>query len=350
MKMLITRKATSTTLLLVLAVVSLRPCWCLASSGNAPPETLVFKVDCTVRSEPVGCGGASQEEQAALVDFFQRQSTLALLVSAGGARKCTQIPMTPHIQNLWKEACDQYYGADAFDNDDAGQNHKAPVVMATNVDTKFPGFRYATTVLNYCKRLPAAPENDGMPCYEFYLIGEKKELTGSPPVVWLVRKLIGLPPPQPSEKTSGETADFVAPATCAKSRVSITEVQQDHNQGSNKEYAFQMDLEFRTMVQFPKMLLKLLPASKEKVEERGTESVRKLVTKDGHAALSAVCNEWLKLQRSDVSPKADAFDDRNHQPEDAAAAPSTMIRGGGGSGDVFRKWLRPSQPGGGSGQ
>jgi hypothetical protein len=150
------------------------------------------------------------------------------------------------------------------------------VAVATNTDAQFPGFTMVTTVLNGCKRLE---DSNGMPVYEFCLIGDRKRIVGSPPVVWLVRKLTGH-----SKKDESDT--FQLSETKATSTISIV----NHGKSS---CAFQLDLQFKTTVKFPKMLLRLLPASKSKVEERGTQSVTKAILKDAGGAVQAVRDNWV---------------------------------------------------------
>jgi hypothetical protein len=54
-----------------------------------------------------------------------------------------------------------------------------------------------------------------------------------------------------------------------------------------------MDIEFTTTVTFPKLMLKLLPASKETVEERGSKSIHQVVKKDAEDALKAAREAWV---------------------------------------------------------
>ena len=235
-------------------------------------SSLVFHTDCTLRSDPLP--HHHHLDKQALFSFFQQESTRNLLVSGGGRRPCRQVPVTPQIQTLWKKACDAYYGPERLPQPN-------DVAMATETEASFPGFTFQTLVLNGCKLLHNNSNNNkatttSSPCYEFCLIGDCKTLRGSPPIVWLVQKLTGHKPQK----------DFQLSETRAISRVSIVDNQ------------FQIEIQFTTIVHFPKLFLRLLPASKEKVEERGTQSVTRAVMKDAGDALSAVREAWLQQIKS----------------------------------------------------
>lgn len=230
--------------------------------GSDSDSSLVFHTDCTLRSDPLPL--SHHHDKQALFSFFQQESTRNLLVSGGGRRPCRQVPVTPQIETLWKRACDAYYGPERLPQ-------PSDVAMATETETSFPGFTFQTLVLNGCK-LYNSNSKATSPSYEFCLIGDRKTLRGSPPIVWLVQKLTGHTPQN----------DFQLSETRAISRVSIV------------DNMFQIDIQLTTTVHFPKLFLRLLPASKEKVEERGTQSVTKAVVKDAGNALSAVQEAWLQ--------------------------------------------------------
>ena len=242
-----------------------------AKSSSTESSTLTFKGDCTFTSEP--CPVTKRGE---LIHFFNQHETMKLLLSAGGKRPCQTIPITSEIRQLWKQSQSRHKY-----NNDGGD---LLCVMATDTDAQFPGFKLITTVLNGCKR--RYDPRTGLPIYEFCMIGDRKRIVGSPPVVWLVRKLTGL-----SKDDDTTNQKFQLSETRAKSVISMIEQQ---SKSSNSCYAFQLDVEFTTSVKFPKLLLKMLPASKSKVEERGTQSVQKAIMKDASSAVEVVREIWIK--------------------------------------------------------
>jgi hypothetical protein len=261
--------------------------------------SLVFSCDCSLISDPIPSTtgsdpGTDKDNEEALIDFFEQKETMNLFISAGGKRPCRMVPVTKDIQSLWETACDKYYGNDS-------KPCITDAAMATDTELQFPGFKRITTVLNGCKLLRQPSAIDGvdnasdLPVYEFCLIGEKQRITGSPPVVWLVRKLTGQ-----SRKDVAEGPDkdnqFQPSESSAKTRVSLIQ-QQDNSENAPKgRHAFQLDVRFRTTIQFPRLFLKLLPASQQKVEERGSQAVSNVLQRDIDDALQGVLKAWMDHQ------------------------------------------------------
>ena len=50
------------------------------------------------------------------------------------------------------------------------------------------------------------------------------------------------------------------------------------------------------VVYIPQFLLRILPAPQSKVEERGTQAIRKVILKDAASAMQAVEEAWAKEQ------------------------------------------------------
>jgi hypothetical protein len=274
-----------------------------ASSDTDPTAAtaaLVLKCDCSLISDPIPSitgsdHGTAKDIEGALIDFFEQKETMNLFISAGGKRPCRVVPMTQDVQSLWETACDKYYG------NDSKPCITTDVVMATDTELQFPGFKRITTVLNGCKLLRRHSSNDGvdnisdLPAYEFCLIGEKQRLTGSPPVVWLVRKLTGNYREDVKEGPDKDN-EFQPSETSAKTRVCLIQQQASSKNTPKDSHAFQLDVHFRTTMQFPRLFLKLLPASQQNVEERGSQAISNVLQRDIDDALQGVLKAWVSQQ------------------------------------------------------
>lgn len=236
-----------------------------AVAAAAGEEKLIFRADCRLSEELTGDG-----DREVIKDFLQLDETRFLLLSAGGRRHCFPVSSCPQTKSLWNQV----------NKDHPSSSFEDITFMATETTVKFPGFRMRNTVLNGCQQ--HFDSKSGMPVLTFCLIGDKKQLEGSLPVVWLVRKLTGIPKDHTIQP-------FQATETMAETKISIVPIEDGKSQ-------LEMNIDFTTTVAFPKKLLKLLPTSKEQVEERGSESIIKVVRKDGSDALQAVEKLWLEYQ------------------------------------------------------
>ncbi|KAL3937452.1 MAG: hypothetical protein SGBAC_007442 [Bacillariaceae sp.] len=160
--------------------------------------------------------------------------------------------------------------------------------MATDTEVKFPGFKMHNTVLNGCK---LHRDEEGRPSYTFCLIGDHKAVKGNPSIVWLVKKLTGMS----SVPKSHDEFSFEESETIAKTQIHIipTANEEAHDNDENDLMKIQMTVQFATHVRFPEKFLNILPMPKEKVEQKGAHSIRKVVERDSRDALQAVREAWL---------------------------------------------------------
>lgn len=264
-----------------------------SSSGGAPGKTetetetakLVFNADCSLLSEP--CTAPSRES---LVSFFQKPETAQLLMTAGGKRAARTVPASPAILELWEGACAAHnYGTEC-------RPREGDVARTTQVEAHFPGFTVRTTVLVGTR--VGRDEKTGLPLFETCLIGDRKQTTG--PLAWLFHKLTNHRTAQHQQQQQQDET-FQPSETKTKSRISIVESQPDaggsSDNSSQRIYQFKFDSEFETRVEFPRWILRLLPASKQRVEERGAKIMRRIVSSDGVSAIAAVRDAFLAEQQ-----------------------------------------------------
>ncbi|EEC50589.1 predicted protein [Phaeodactylum tricornutum CCAP 1055/1] len=233
-------------------------------------SSLTFRCDIQYTSEVLPeCG---KEEAAA---FLFRPETRDLLLSAGGSRLVKEVLVTPEIKGMWVEACQRYYSQEDFPE-------KGDKVMVVGTEIKFPGLKLMIKALSGVK---AYSTDDGLYIYKFYSIAEKQQVEGALPVVWLFNQITGA-----KDKPNGFGPSNAWSKTC----VSIVEL------GAGTAYNF--DCTFEIKMQFPATLLRLLPASKEMVEEQSSITIRNTLFKDivkavdaSHKAFSQRCDSTLKV-------------------------------------------------------
>lgn len=296
-----------------------------ASQDDSSSHTaeLVFQAQCQLKSE------ACCDDPDALREFLERPDIRNLFLSAGGKRPCQSLSIQEHyssIADLWHQACEKYYGMNTLpkalgriknkgQDNGHGKNKEEIAVLATETEVHFPGFKTINSVLSGCHLLPRArderqsngflfghrnhlghltvnqehaPSKDVV--HKFYLVGDKKRWVGPAPVVWLVRKL------------TGDDGSSTAPYKLSETRA-ITEVSvyvQDTSDGTHKhqrpKVGFQLDIDCAVKVEFPQFLLRILPAPPSKVEERGTEAMRKAILQEAASAMQAVEEAWAQEQ------------------------------------------------------
>ncbi len=296
------RREVTSSLWILLLVLGLH--LCRASSSKA---ILVFQAQCQLLSEPI-C-----DDPQELREFLERPAIRDLFLSAGGHRPCHSIPIDSDVgmRDLWRQACKKYYGIDALpemlrvepSKNLSSRRNERIAVLATETVVQFPGFKTINSVLNGCQHIPsehstnesknffsrmnlsdkAFPKENEL-VHKFYLIGDKKRWVGPAPIVWLVRKLTGIEGTKDGPYSSSETR--------AVSQVSVY-VQNDHTvQMQQRTVGFQLDIDCAVKVEFPKFLLRLLPAPRHKVEQRGTQAIRTAILQDANSAVQAVAEAW----------------------------------------------------------
>lgn len=275
---------------------------------------LTFSADCLLVSEPMG------DNASELRQFLERPDVRNLFLSAGGERPCQILPHDDTMMTLWRGACARFYGQDALP-----LPSEEIAILATDTSAQFPGFRSINTVVNGCRTF-ASQHHGGLgerlfhwhpgkttaenqyhdTVHKFFLIADKKRWEGPRPVVWLVKKLTG---------DAGKEKHFRPCETRAIAQVSIvpsngtskvSSSPMSYSTKQNPMYSFQLDIECAVQIEFPRILLKLLPAPRSKVEESGTKAVRKAIMQDATAAMSALQSKWANEQEATQVQKSSA--------------------------------------------
>jgi hypothetical protein len=238
----------------------------------AEQESLTFQATFTATSDQIGT-----ENKDELRAFFMSKTCRDHFFSAGGSRKISDEPLTPELEQHWNDACTAHYGA-------ASRPEKGDVVVATESDVQFPGLTMKNKVYNGMKLL----ENGDFPTYTILLIAEKKRVFGARPVVWLFNQLTG---------NDAEKEDtFSAPSGMAQSKIYVVEEESG--------YFINFDCEIEITVKFPKWVVKILPVSKEKMEEQGSASVKKAVGNDISKCVESANDAFLNWQKAESKAAA----------------------------------------------
>lgn len=236
---------------------------------------LVFRVDYERKSDALPKGTTSQE----LSNFLANESNREIFLSAGNSRPFQYLEMTPQFKQYWRDACNHFSSTCLPDDDDK--------LIAVDAEVKFPGMKLVITSLQGVKELPPLKKNTdrggrgggGTKAYEVLLVGEKLQPRGAPPVVWLYNKMTG------NDKRAKN--EFYPPQQ-TRIRSVITGTELDDG-----ELALSFRLNLRITVEFPRLLLKLIPTSKEKAEEQGSKSVLQAVSKDVDRAMQAAFDAFI---------------------------------------------------------
>jgi len=148
-----------------------------------------------------------------------------------------------------------------------------------------------------------------LPEYRAFLIAEQRQVFGPRPIVWLYNQLTGGGGGGGSSSSSssseekqtgsqqGEDVDQQQLSESNGTAVTRIYLRQDD---ATQAFSIGFDCTITVTVKFPKFLLRILPASKEKMEEQGSAAVQKSIEKDIRHAVetSGACFERWKQQQS----------------------------------------------------
>ena len=234
-------------------------------------EQLVFSGDYCgfTKSLPPGTSKNAAEE------FMLQDTVRDLFFSAGGTRPIQQIKLTPELLHLWTECC-EYFGYDRIPTKD-------DLMVQVESSVQFPGMKLTTCSASGMFLMEN--ESTGLKEYHTFFVAEEQRVSGLPPAVWLYNKLTGN-----DKKAKGTFHKASGKA------ISVISIQEQ----SENALAFCFDIRLQIFVQFPRTLMKLLPMSKEKMEEQSGTSMRKAISKDVDLALESAYNLFLSQSQHSV--------------------------------------------------
>jgi hypothetical protein len=216
------------------------------------------------------------DRRSDLAEFLRQKDARDRLASAGGRKTSQEHALTPDLRRLWINSCNECYGDASLPDPD-----RDAVVSCESV-VRFPGLQLTSTVYVGAKLRCDA----GMPEHEFVLIAEQQRLEGPPPMVWMYRKLTGM-----TDHAADSSNDGTTPQPSkghSKSRVSVVELDD------GQSLALSLDTNLQIRVDFPSFLIRVLPASKERMEEQGSAAVLRAVSKDVVDAGNSTWDAFLR--------------------------------------------------------
>jgi hypothetical protein len=230
---------------------------------------LTFRVELSVSSDPLPAETSTEQIKIFLGDMETRK----IMLSAGKSREVQQVSMSPELERLWRELCQQEYGEANLPGspDDC--------ILATDTITRLPGIQLINKIYNGVK---TKTDDAGIPQYTFLMIGEKQSVSGPAPLVWIFNKLTG------ADKKKDPS---LRPSGVAKSDVAI--IKNDDG-----TLALRCDVTLKITVTFPAVLLKILPTSKEKAEASASASIGKGLQKEVEKSAKSLYDAFLKIQKA----------------------------------------------------
>lgn len=233
----------------------------VAESGQA---TLTFNFDSAFMSEPVP--SASPQE---ILAFFQQPAQRNCIVSAGNIRDVHEVDDKRKLLELWKE---RSLEVGAFEPDASDS-----VLRVITGGMNFPGLSLTSEAYVGAKLLEPR-SNSVYPVYELTLIKDAQQVTGFKPAVWIFNQLTGA-------NNDDATKDKNNAQTLSKVTADTTEDGQT---------VFQVLVKFTITVSFPKVLLRILPVSKDKAEDQASDAIGKALEKDLKNAMKILRQQYLE--------------------------------------------------------
>ena len=236
---------------------------------------LIFDGDYCGVSDPLPEGTS---KEAALA-FLMQDSTRDLLFSAGGERRLELLNSTSELLEMWEDSI-EYFGYER-------KPTEKDTLLSVEAIVQFPGLKLITTAASGIYTL--TNEQTAMEEYHTFSVAEKQRTEGLKPAVWLFNQLTG--------NADKEKGVFLPASGRAKSIISLVEnttaVDDNETENGPSRFSFSFDVGLQVSVKFPKALMRIIPSSKEKMEEQGGTAIKKTVQNDVNKALQATVEAFV---------------------------------------------------------
>jgi len=239
---------------------------------RAETDGLSFVSEIHVSSDPL-----PSTDKTEVYSFFASETCRNHFLSGGNPKPVVNEPRTPELEACWEKACHDYYGAQYLPGPD-------DQIISTETSIQFPGLRLINQVFSGVKQVVVNHHADHHQEYNALLIAEKRRASGPPPLVWIYNQLTGSGGGSKTKKDekTGESSGY------ALTRIYVTE-------DDNGSFKIAFDCKVQVFVKFPKFLIRILPTSKERMEEQGSAAVQKAVSKEVMVAVETTnqaFEEW----------------------------------------------------------
>lgn len=290
-----------------------------SSLTTKPKASLLFAGKISTISEPLPPETTPEE----LTAFLLRPESRNVFASGGGATNNVQeLEITPAWDAMWQKACQKWYGPDNLPS-------QGDILLSCDTFSHFPGLKVCTTVVSGVKLL-LPPQDEHMhvpnknnratenrseilPRYCFLAIGQKQSAQGLPPVVWMFNKLLGIKQEGVDDNDDdakeghrlNSDLSSLEPMGPIQNMVSVQQQQrtnEDEDAGAARWY-IHLNSDIQIRIEFPAMLLKILPTSKEKAEAQGSASILKTVSKASRLGVEAACSAFVDFQKQERRTK-----------------------------------------------
>lgn len=231
-----------------------------SSSSSPSPSQLQFGGVLDAQTNPLPASSEDEVRQ-----FFANADYRNLLITAGGARESSSVDMDVPLLELWTSKCQIQGTALPVETDE--------VFRVQTGGLKFPGLFVQASVILGIKFLNEDPSQLK---YEVSAVRDNTEVSGLAPVVWVFDKLVG-------SSDENENANL-----------SCTTISYEMNE-QDQTVIFKTTSSLVITVQFPSVLLKILPTNKEKAEAQGGKAVVKALQKDVTASIEAYEQAYLSF-------------------------------------------------------
>jgi hypothetical protein len=203
-----------------------------------------------------------------ILRFLQTPEHRNMLMTSGGERPVEELELTPTLLSEWKTACDTV-GAKHPNSDDV-------IVSIITPGIHFPGLKITSRAKIGTKFILESEPYKSY--YEFTGVADETTAEGLKPVVWIYNTLTG----------AGKKDEKLRRSFNSLSRFSCEKTGDD-------TVVFKTDVFLSVGIEFPAILLKILPTNKEKAEKTGGQAIVKALEKDVAKALSKIEEKYQKM-------------------------------------------------------
>jgi hypothetical protein len=260
------------------------------TASSSSSEELVFDVVLDKTSNTIQVTDTNQ-----ICQYLQSPDCIIHYCSGGGRLNTSFEENNSVLDELWQRACQEYYGREHY-NPKNNENNKHPDrIVATETILQFPGLKMINRVYNvvqivHTKESLSSSSSSSIPEVHSFMIGEKQQVTGLPPAVWLFNKLTG---------HDTRNNQSIAPSS-GSALTRITWQTDDSTTNNNMEGRLRVQAHVTIRTKFPKAVLRFLPVSKAKMEQQGSHAVRKSIEKELDRACDTGAehfNQWRLQQQ-----------------------------------------------------
>ncbi len=288
-----------------------------SKSKSKGMTSLHFRGEKVYKSDPVPIIHTNSND---LASFFADTEVRSLLLNGDREDSIEIVPrkeVDDNMINLWIQQCEIVGGlrpslddADDVDGVDGVDDVDADAIFRVNTGKmNFSGLKISSNSLIGVKYLKDGDiinsennnddnndaNNDNKPEYQLVFIKDSPIVQGPRILVWIYNQLTGSNKNKNVNKTAAKDgSDTNTDENEKEQTVRAFSRFTYETTPDGKSLIFSVESKLEVVIKFPSLLLKIMPVSKEKAEEQGSESVLKAMGKDIEAVLPKVRDYYLK--------------------------------------------------------